>query len=136
LGIDHRVDVSAAARQNVARMTSAVLFVIGNSVCAVLISHVAGNISFVDAAVAGTAKTDYFYITPGDHTYTGGAGSDFYFVGQNSGNDTIVDYGVGALGDRLGSSTSNDSPKYASPNRIEPSANDNQNKTKNLRDVA
>jgi hypothetical protein len=48
--LSSRVDVSAAARQNVARMTSAVLFVIGNSVCAVLISHVAGNISFVDAA--------------------------------------------------------------------------------------
>ena len=24
--------------------------------------------------------TDYFYITPGDHTYNSGNGSDYYFV--------------------------------------------------------
>ena len=48
-----------------------------------------------DAQVAGTAGTDFFYVTPGDHIVTGGRGADYYFVGKNAGNDTIVDYGVG-----------------------------------------
>ena len=46
-----------------------------------------------DTQVNGTSGIDYFYITPGDHIFDGGAGADNYFVGENSGNDTIIDYG-------------------------------------------
>ena len=46
-----------------------------------------------DTQVNGTSGIDFFYITPGDHTFDGGAGADNYFVGKNSGNDTIIDYG-------------------------------------------
>ena len=48
-----------------------------------------------DALVQGTDASDYVYITPGDRSYNGGAGSDYYFVGRDVGNDTIVDYGKG-----------------------------------------
>jgi hypothetical protein len=48
-----------------------------------------------DTLVQGTDASDYVYITPGDRSYNGGAGSDYYFVGRDVGNDTIVDYGKG-----------------------------------------
>ncbi len=47
------------------------------------------------AVVDGTAGADFFYMASGDHTYRGGDGSDYYFVGKNAGQDTIIDYGRG-----------------------------------------
>ena len=44
--------------------------------------------------IDGTSGTDFFYITPGDHTYNGQGGTDDFFVGQNVGNDTIIEYAM------------------------------------------
>lgn len=47
------------------------------------------------AVVNGTAGADYLYMATGNHTYQGGDGGDYYFVGRNGGQDTIIDYGRG-----------------------------------------
>ncbi|MEL7519186.1 MAG: calcium-binding protein, partial [Pseudomonadota bacterium] len=41
--------------------------------------------------VTGTSGIDYFYLSSGDQNISGGAGTDFYFVGRDSGNDVIFD---------------------------------------------
>ncbi|SNB84967.1 Haemolysin-type calcium binding protein related domain-containing protein, partial [Rhodoblastus acidophilus] len=53
--------------------------------------------TLTDKAVNGTSGIDYFYITGGDHTLSGGVGSDYYFVGKDAGSDQIVDYGRGEI---------------------------------------
>ena len=45
------------------------------------------------ARVDGAAGADFVYVTPGDHVINGGAGSDYYFIGKDFGDDVIVDYG-------------------------------------------
>jgi hypothetical protein len=53
------------------------------------------------AEVDGTAGVDLLYMASGDHTYAGGKGSDYYFVGKNAGNDEIVDYGRGEINELI-----------------------------------
>jgi hypothetical protein len=48
-----------------------------------------------DTQLAGTGGTDFFYMTAGDQTVTGGMAADYYFVGKNSGNDHIYDKDLG-----------------------------------------
>ncbi|HEX8061745.1 MAG TPA: calcium-binding protein, partial [Allosphingosinicella sp.] len=48
-----------------------------------------------DTQLVGTGGTDFFYMTAGDQTVTGGMAADYYFVGKNSGNDYIVDKDLG-----------------------------------------
>ena len=55
-----------------------------------IITHAADALS-----VGGTSGTDFFYMTAGDQTLTGGNGADFYFVGGNAGNDVIRDQDTG-----------------------------------------
>ena len=45
--------------------------------------------------VNGTAGDDFLYVASGNHTYQGGDGTDYYFVGKNAGDITIIDYGRG-----------------------------------------
>jgi|GEM_PF-2436836 len=49
--------------------------------------------------VTGTTGTDFFYISEGDQTYTGGRGADVYFVGKNFGTDYIYDQDTGETDD-------------------------------------
>ena len=46
--------------------------------------------------VNGTHGLDLIYMTGGDQTYRGGIGADFYFVGDDFGNDIIYDRDLGA----------------------------------------
>jgi hypothetical protein len=55
-----------------------------------IITHAADALS-----VGGTGGTDYFYMTAGDQTLSGGSGADYYFVGGNAGNDVIRDQDTG-----------------------------------------
>jgi Ca2+-binding RTX toxin-like protein len=48
-----------------------------------------------DAVVHGTGGSDFFLMSSGDQLYDGGSGSDYYFVGKNSGNDRIYDHDLG-----------------------------------------
>ncbi|MET1112193.1 MAG: calcium-binding protein, partial [Allosphingosinicella sp.] len=48
-----------------------------------------------DTQVAGTDGTDFFYMTGGNQTVTGGMSADYYFVGKNSGDDYINDKDLG-----------------------------------------
>ncbi|HET9638457.1 MAG TPA: calcium-binding protein, partial [Allosphingosinicella sp.] len=48
-----------------------------------------------DTQVTGTDGTDFFYMTGGNQTVTGGMAADYYFVGKNSGDDYIVDKDLG-----------------------------------------
>ncbi|MGA9581850.1 MAG: calcium-binding protein, partial [Allosphingosinicella sp.] len=48
-----------------------------------------------DTQVAGTDGTDFFYMTGGNQTVTGGMSADYYFVGKNSGDDYIYDKDLG-----------------------------------------
>ena len=50
-----------------------------------------------DTEAAGTNKTDFFYISEGNQTYTGGFGADYYFVGKNFGTDYIYDQDPGGV---------------------------------------
>lgn len=51
--------------------------------------------SGTDTYVEGTEGVDFFYMTAGNQLLRGKAGSDYYFVGKNSGQDSIEDIDLG-----------------------------------------
>ncbi|WP_156028661.1 calcium-binding protein [Sphingobium chlorophenolicum] len=55
-----------------------------------IVTHAADAVN-----VEGTNTTDYFYMTGGNQTLSGTGGTDYYFVGRNSGNDVIHDQDTG-----------------------------------------
>ena len=55
-----------------------------------IITHLAS-----DVVVHGTGGNDFIYMSSGNQDFDGGSGSDYYFVGQNSGTDRIYDRDLG-----------------------------------------